>query len=200
MVAQPAPLGSHRRRLVCARDAAARCDPFRDDSETVNALNRHRGLTTRNIACCSRPRCFRNRARRDPVRKLVAAVVEVKRRNPTWGCPRIAQQVRPRLRCPDRRKPVPPVPPPRRRRRDSLSASRGKRANRSGSWTKRSASTLNGHVAVELGCPWRDRRPHAAGAKHGQDLARGGARPECENQIVLCIVGCVRGKQSLRAR
>src|SRR5262249_6660806 len=30
---------------------------------------------------------------RGPSRDLVAAVVEMERRNPTWGCPRIAQQI-----------------------------------------------------------------------------------------------------------
>lgn len=28
-----------------------------------------------------------------PVKELIEAVVEIKRRNPTWGCPRIAQQI-----------------------------------------------------------------------------------------------------------
>jgi hypothetical protein len=28
-----------------------------------------------------------------PAQELIDAVVEMKRRNPTWGCPRIAQQI-----------------------------------------------------------------------------------------------------------
>jgi hypothetical protein len=28
-----------------------------------------------------------------PPKELIDAVVEMKRRNPTWGCPRIAQQI-----------------------------------------------------------------------------------------------------------
>jgi hypothetical protein len=28
-----------------------------------------------------------------PSREIAAAVVDMKRRNPTWGCPRIAQQI-----------------------------------------------------------------------------------------------------------
>jgi len=28
-----------------------------------------------------------------PAKELIDAVVEMKRRNPTWGCPRIAQQI-----------------------------------------------------------------------------------------------------------
>src|SRR5215467_10546715 len=29
-----------------------------------------------------------------PAQELIQAVIEMKRRNPTWGCPRIAQQIR----------------------------------------------------------------------------------------------------------
>jgi hypothetical protein len=32
-------------------------------------------------------------ARRDPTKELIEGVVAMKRRNPSWGCPRIAQQI-----------------------------------------------------------------------------------------------------------
>ena len=39
--------------------------------------------------------CQRGRRRgpKGPAKELIDAVIEVKRRNPSWGCPRIAQQI-----------------------------------------------------------------------------------------------------------
>src|SRR4030095_14934620 len=39
------------------------------------------------------PKVHRRSGPKGPSKELIAAVVETKRRNPLWGCPRIAQQI-----------------------------------------------------------------------------------------------------------
>ena len=39
------------------------------------------------------PKCGRQPGPKGPNQELIQAVVELKRRNPNWGCPRIAQQI-----------------------------------------------------------------------------------------------------------
>jgi putative transposase len=39
------------------------------------------------------PKCGRLPGPRGPEKELIDAVVEMKRRNPNWRCPRIAQQI-----------------------------------------------------------------------------------------------------------
>jgi putative transposase len=56
-------------------------------------LNLHRLLTKRKYRLLFSPRCPRRPGPKGPGRELVDAVVEMKRRNPGWGCPRIAQQI-----------------------------------------------------------------------------------------------------------
>jgi transposase InsO family protein len=56
-------------------------------------LRLHRTLTTRKyrrLFSSSRPS---RSGPKGPSQELIAAVVEMKQRNPTWGCPRIAQQI-----------------------------------------------------------------------------------------------------------
>ena len=55
-------------------------------------LSLHRALIQRNIAGSSRPRGRRSRPK-GPSQDVIAAVVDMKQRNPSWGCPRIAQQI-----------------------------------------------------------------------------------------------------------
>jgi putative transposase len=56
-------------------------------------LRLHRALTTRKyrrlFSCAVR----KKPGPKGPSREVIAAVVDMKQRNPTWGCPRIAQQV-----------------------------------------------------------------------------------------------------------
>ena len=68
-------------------------------SARPSCSNRQRSWTS--IGTCghaSTAYCSHRRAAADPVprvpsRELVAAIVEMKRRNPRWGCPRIARQI-----------------------------------------------------------------------------------------------------------
>jgi putative transposase len=56
-------------------------------------LNLHRVLTKRKYRLLFSPKWGRRPGPKGPTKELIDAVVEMKRRNPTWGCPRIAQQV-----------------------------------------------------------------------------------------------------------
>ena len=56
-------------------------------------LHLHRLLTKRKYRLLFSPKCGRRPGPKGPGQDLIDAVVEMKRRNPTWGCPRIAQQV-----------------------------------------------------------------------------------------------------------
>jgi putative transposase len=56
-------------------------------------LRLHRALKTRKYRLLFSPTARKKPGPRGPSRDVVAAVVEMKRRNPTWGCPRIAQQI-----------------------------------------------------------------------------------------------------------
>ena len=55
-------------------------------------LDFHRTLRQRKYHLLFSPR-HRRSGPKGPSKVLVAAIVEMKRRNPTWGCPRIAQQI-----------------------------------------------------------------------------------------------------------
>src|SRR5215471_14868273 len=55
-------------------------------------LHFHHVLTKRKYHMFSSKRSGRP-GPKGPTQELIDAVVEMKRRNPTWGCPRIAQQI-----------------------------------------------------------------------------------------------------------
>ena len=55
-------------------------------------LNFHRTLRTRKYRLLFSPK-RRRTGPKGPPKALVDAIVAIKRRNPTWGCPRIAQQI-----------------------------------------------------------------------------------------------------------
>ena len=42
---------------------------------------------------CFRPNVPTKPGPKGPTQEIIAAVVDMKQRNPTWGCPRIAQQI-----------------------------------------------------------------------------------------------------------
>jgi putative transposase len=56
-------------------------------------LRLHRALKTRKYRRLFSPRVRNKPGPRGPSHDVVAAVLDMKRRNPTWGCPRIAQQI-----------------------------------------------------------------------------------------------------------
>ncbi|MGH9370472.1 MAG: transposase [Vicinamibacterales bacterium] len=55
--------------------------------------NLHRALTQRKYRRLFSSRVPAKPGPKGPSQDVIAAVVEMKRRNPTWGCPRIAQQI-----------------------------------------------------------------------------------------------------------
>jgi putative transposase len=56
-------------------------------------LGLHRALTTRKYRRLFSSKVPKKPGPKGPAQDVIAAVVDMKRRNPTWGCPRIAQQV-----------------------------------------------------------------------------------------------------------
>ena len=56
-------------------------------------LNLHRTLRNRKYQLLFSPKRRRKPGQKGPSRELIEAVVQTKQRNPTWGCPRIAQQI-----------------------------------------------------------------------------------------------------------
>src|SRR6266852_5889826 len=56
-------------------------------------LRLHRALTTRKYRRLFSSTVRRKPGPKGPSRAVIAAVVDMKQRNPTWGCPRIAQQM-----------------------------------------------------------------------------------------------------------
>jgi hypothetical protein len=56
-------------------------------------LGLHRALTTRKYRRLFSSKAPNKPGPKGPTRDVMAAVVDMKRRNPTWGCPRIAQQI-----------------------------------------------------------------------------------------------------------
>ena len=56
-------------------------------------LHLHRILTRRKYRRLSSPQVRRKPGPKGPPQQLIEAIVAAKQRNPTWGCPRIAQQI-----------------------------------------------------------------------------------------------------------
>jgi putative transposase len=56
-------------------------------------LNLHVALKTRKYHLLFSPKRRRKPGPKAPSKELVEAVIEMKQRNPSWGCPRIAQQI-----------------------------------------------------------------------------------------------------------
>jgi putative transposase len=56
-------------------------------------LNLHHALKTRKYRLLFSPRLRKKPGPKGPSQELVEAVIEMKQRNPSWGCPRIAQQI-----------------------------------------------------------------------------------------------------------
>ncbi len=56
-------------------------------------LSLHRALTQRKYRRLFSSKAPTKPGPRGPTQEVIAAVIDMKRRNPTWGCPRIAQQI-----------------------------------------------------------------------------------------------------------
>ena len=56
-------------------------------------LSLHRALTNRKYRRLFSPQVRKKPGPKAPTQDVMAAVVDMKQRNPTWGCPRIAQQI-----------------------------------------------------------------------------------------------------------
>ena len=56
-------------------------------------LTFHRALKGRKYRLLFSPRSRKKPGPKGPGHEVIAAVVQMKQRNPTWGCPRIAQQI-----------------------------------------------------------------------------------------------------------
>jgi transposase InsO family protein len=56
-------------------------------------LRLHRALTTRKYRRLFSSTVRKKPGPKGPSREVIAAIVDMKQRNPTWGCPRIAQQI-----------------------------------------------------------------------------------------------------------
>ncbi len=56
-------------------------------------LSLHRALTKRKYRRLFSPQVRKKPGPKGPTQEVMAAVVDMKQRNPTWGCPRIAQQI-----------------------------------------------------------------------------------------------------------
>src|SRR5262245_42130037 len=91
-VTQAACLGPYRGRVVCAHHAPEASDPVRDRGETLNAVETSSSLDEAEVSPVFSSTVPRKPGPKGPGQDVIA-VVEMKRRNPTWGCPRIAQQI-----------------------------------------------------------------------------------------------------------
>src|SRR5262245_56226253 len=62
-------------------------------SKPSTLLNFHRALVQRKYHLLFSPKCRRKPGPKGPNAELIRAVLEMKQRNPRWGCPRIAEQI-----------------------------------------------------------------------------------------------------------
>jgi hypothetical protein len=69
------------------------CPPFRHRFEAFHLLRLHHVLAMRKYRLLFSSRRGSQPGPKGPNKELVDAVVEMKWRNPSWGCPRIAQQI-----------------------------------------------------------------------------------------------------------
>jgi hypothetical protein len=85
--------GSDYRRLVHAVHASGTCPSFRHRCETRDSPESSQNAVKQKYRLLFSPKRVRNPGPKGPTKELIDAVVEMKRRNPSWGCPRIAQQI-----------------------------------------------------------------------------------------------------------
>ena len=86
-------VGPHPRRLDGALGASNSSAPVRNRTEASTLLGLHKALSKHKYRMLFSPNRRRKPGPKGPSTELIAALVEMKRRNPNWGCPRIAQQM-----------------------------------------------------------------------------------------------------------
>jgi hypothetical protein len=85
--------GSDDCRVMHSSDAPRTCSAICDCFEALDSAPFHHMLIKRKYRLLFSPNARRRPAPKGPEKELINAVVEMKRRNPTWGCPRIAAQI-----------------------------------------------------------------------------------------------------------
>jgi hypothetical protein len=91
--AQPARRGSYHRWFVYSFHAPGTRSPFAVVLKPSTLLHLHSLLCRRKYRLLFSPKRGRRPGPKGPKREIIDAVIEMKRRNPNWGCPRLAQQI-----------------------------------------------------------------------------------------------------------
>ena len=87
---------------ACDRFIAGLCSLFMKPTRLIRSaivlkpstlLNLHHGLKNRKYRVLFSHKRRQKPGPKGPSKELINAIVDTKRRNPTWGCPRIAQQI-----------------------------------------------------------------------------------------------------------
>jgi hypothetical protein len=91
--AQSTHAGPHPRRLAGALGASNSSAPFRNRSEALHTAGPSQSHEPAKVPVLFSPNCRRKPGPKGPSAELIHAVVEMKQRNPNWGCPRTAQQI-----------------------------------------------------------------------------------------------------------
>jgi hypothetical protein len=85
---QPSTVGSDHHRVMHAPDASSTCHPLCDCVSAIHCFSSAPCSRQKKISSTVSPKCRGKPAPKGPEKELVDAVVEMKGRNPTWGCPR----------------------------------------------------------------------------------------------------------------
>ena len=86
-------VGPHPRRLNGTLGTSHSTAPFRNRSEAFDTAGPSQIHEQRKVPDAFSPDRRRKPGPKGPSAELIRAVVEMKQRNPRWGCPRIAQQI-----------------------------------------------------------------------------------------------------------
>ena len=80
-------------RLVCSPHPSSQADRSAIVLKPSTLLRFHQALRNRKYRLLFSPKLRKKPGPKGPNPEVIAAVIEMKQRNPTWGCPRIAQQI-----------------------------------------------------------------------------------------------------------
>jgi hypothetical protein len=92
-IAQSTPVGPHPRRLDDARVRPTRLLRSAIVLRPSTLPGLHKAMSKQKYRMLFSPDRRRKSGPKGPSTELIHAVVEMKQRNPNWGCPRIAQQI-----------------------------------------------------------------------------------------------------------
>ena len=90
---KPPRLGSADRRILFAMDKAESASAAAIALKPSTVLQFHRALVQRKYRLLFSPKRRVKPGPKGPNPDVIRAVVDMKQRNPTWGCPRIAEQI-----------------------------------------------------------------------------------------------------------